>query len=330
MTNKQKLKFNMKKNYYETFYSLFLPEIDQEEKQEFNIQKFDRNYPSLTREALSFLNEINKDKAFTFDKKRPDEISDQILNTLPALSLSKSIELEEFLNTMQASDKLKKHFIDKAELDSAINELSTELDLHQDLHDIFRINCYFIAIEKCRYFVEKSLGILHVSPNGRTVNKSKDKGEKIFRKYKDGSLIKNPTAGEQKFLDSNFGKTVFDSANILVSKNKTGSFNVGFLAHLTFYTLLNAAKDISDTRLMYDIYKVFKVLYTEKGFPKNEDDYYAAKKPFSGTKYDDYKIIQVKSIIYYDGHEKFLAKSERYENKENIDINAFFRSLLNG
>lgn len=337
MNNKLKHQFKYPSDYYKAFMNLFTPLLLEDEYHNTAIEDLNNRYARFSKRVLRDLRDLMQKEA-TFNARMIDSLNHQttsefLLHLLPSLSLKRSPQLMLKLDALGFNQELKEHFISKRQLDEAILKMIKDTEASELAHSAVIILSYWIAYEKCRLFTEEALGLIYTSPSGTYVTRTKHEGEKLYRKYRNNSLISNPAPEDQKVLNSNFGKHLFNSGNIIARRNKQGTYNIEFLAHLIFKAIREQTDEtVSDTAIILELYEVFKILYREKNLIWNEQEYLICEgetdKHVSGIDFTDYRLIQVRSIIYYQDSKQFDSRSTRYENPENIDIKEVWNSLL--
>jgi hypothetical protein len=319
-------------NSYELAYiELQLSLFQQIETSNVDLTAFNVAYRKLAKNTLRKFDRFCNVESFHFgDQDQDQDAVALLLDMLPILHLRGSAAFKGKLEQLGCKKSVLDYFIVKKKLDSEIYRLGERLSLSPQIIDIITILAYQISYLKCRFILEYHTGAVHVSPNGRTIIKTKHFGEKIARSIRDKAFSKvfsfNLPEDEKVILNSDLSKKYLTSGNLLAGANTDGSFNVTFLSRLIYMIVrVYTNRDKSDKHLLRSLFPKFNSLYMEKRFLSSKSEWEEAweksthRKPI-GDNYNHYMELKVKSLVDYNRISKYMSENATYQNP-NPEIN---------
>ena len=293
------------------------------------------NHNQLLNELYIFQSERNY-HITNFKRSYKNKYAEYLMDTLPTLCLSKSETLDELLENLGLRENSRAFFVNKEEIDLTIEKTiaSFKMDTHINpeleaitlllSYLIIGLRCYAHSSEEIHGYYSKSRKVIHL--------KGFLEGE--MRKIRSGGKLHYTDLPEEMndLMNSPVGEILIKNMNGALSKNKSGSYNVSFLASLIFGILKSySANKHSDDEILFELAKLFRLIYKEKNIIASEEDFNAYnpedKSPI-GDSFRDHVVKKCKSITSYEGSNHNANKAPRYELNDDFDFFKFLKLFL--
>ena len=339
MKNPSKIDFKKAQNYPVNYTLKIVDSLGKIDNPKLSIKTLNNYIYNVHNKLISEVIRFQSEREYrliNFKGSYKKKYANYLMNTLPTLCLAKSERLDGLLEDLGLSQNTRAFFVNKQEIDLKIHDIISNLKIAIRIKPeleamtlllsylIIGLRCYAHSSEEIHGYYSKSRKVIHL--------KGFLEGE--MRKIRSGGKLHYTDLPEEMndLMNSPVGEILIKNMNGALSKNKSGSYNVSFLASLIFGILKSySANKHSDDEILFELAKLFRLIYEEKNIIANEEDFNAYnpedKSPI-GDSFRDHVVKKCKSITSYEGSNHNANKAPRYELNDDFDFFKFLKLFL--
>ena len=326
MKNKYNIKFKYGLGYGGEIHALIYNLLSKKHNPKNPIENFYDELDSINKRTLPQLKKFISKEPFDIHAEDPNNIERKkvLEQLLPSLFLRKSTDLMDMLKVLGINKEVETQFFEKRLFEKSFETFKKGLNMDLSTETGIRSCLYSIMFAKSTLKMQEALGFVYLSPNGRYITNTKKANEYLQRKSRESKMSaslesKNNAEDFAKNLNPENIKFLMDRNNEVASQNQNDSYNFRFIA-CQIFRIIKDKNDFSSRQALQSLYEIFRIVYSEKNFYENEEQWLKGKKTI-GINYRNYQIKKVNNIIAYKSEKQFSEYMQKYiPPNGNLDI----------
>lgn len=293
---------NINSNHEEIYNSIFnIPNSEEQLhlylKKSFDdiLQEYEQFYDQTIDELSTYLDL----KAISFEQLYSNPYTKnglELKSLVSFLGLKRTERMSKLLSRLKLND-LEDFLIDSKMIQAELNKLSDKHHFEKPFHKAILAMVSKMVELKLRLKFEELLNHIKKIKDG-TVANSKNLTDKGFRMVKENKPKEQYENEIEEFMFSEAGLSSLKVGKRLLSKNKTGSYNMRDIIEPLFTALRDASdlNKLSKSQQYIAVYPLFREIYPERKMYMDEKEFNDEDEK-SYLNFEDYQIGSIKTIL---------------------------------